>query len=225
MGIKEYCFSGQAIKPKVRIRDTSGRILSEKRDYILICNNNIHPGTGSLIAAGIGKYKGFESRMDFKITGIADIKKSNNRDGEPCAATVIDFFYGPKYIITDTQGRILKEGIDYSVVMSIGKNGSHPRFKYKGFYAPLNNTQLIYPDRWKERSIASVKILPIPCLFTGNSVCPPVIVKDEEGHTVPSCMYDIEYRNNVDPGEAMVIVRGKDGCSGIGYAVFTIKRK
>lgn len=106
-------YSGKALTPDVTIKDTHSSLLEERVDYVLEYSNNIHVGTGKVVAHGIGNCTG-DYEMSFSISpisfGLAGITMDDIPD---------QYYYGkevtvPTYVY-NSDGIQLVEGVDYTV--------------------------------------------------------------------------------------------------------------
>ncbi|MDE6233368.1 MAG: fibronectin type III domain-containing protein, partial [Lachnospiraceae bacterium] len=57
-GAKDVVYTGKVIKQKITIKDPSGTILKEGRDYKISYKNNKNTGIASIAITGIGNYEG-----------------------------------------------------------------------------------------------------------------------------------------------------------------------
>ena len=64
---KQFDYTGKAIEPEVTVT-LKGQTLTRNKDYALIYNNNIGPGSGKITVVGIGAYSGYTT-VTFHILG------------------------------------------------------------------------------------------------------------------------------------------------------------
>lgn len=197
MKLLEYCYTGDYMEPKIKVRAPSGEVLKEGTDYLMTFENNREPGVGKAHVTGIGKYKDFVGDMEFRIIGIQDVSHQ-----------------GRGIRITDTEGYVLKENGDYRVEQG--------KIFYMGFYEPINHILDSSKDK-AVRRITSVHVLTSSCIYNGEPLEPMVIVRDQDGHAVPSGSYQVQYKNNTEAGTAEAVVRGIGDCEGIVSSEFQIR--
>lgn len=63
----KYAYTGNEIKPKVKVTTVCGTTLIEGKNYTVSYENNKEYGTATLVITGIGKYSGITRRQRFKI--------------------------------------------------------------------------------------------------------------------------------------------------------------
>ena len=71
----------------------------------------------------------------------------------------------------------------------------------------------------------SFTIDPIPPQeFTGGEITPEIVVRDPDGNPLTKDVdYTVEYQNNVEPGEAIVVIKGIGDYAGTLEGAFSIK--
>ncbi len=108
--ISNQTYTGYAIKPDVKV-SMSGKSLVKNTDFSVNFSDNLNIGTARVKVNGMGDYKMFESSASFSII-TADIKRAS-------VSPIADQEYTgspvkPMIVIT-YNGKLLKEGTDYSV--------------------------------------------------------------------------------------------------------------
>lgn len=226
-----------------------GTELKKGMDYVVSYQNNRLVTTDdtkklpTIVIKGKGNFKGM-LRKNFQIT-----KKSLDDEDEPVTIVAPDVGfvkkagkYISKPILTDVNGRILKAGIDYEskIVYSL-KDGTvltdksivdaETKLKLtvhgKGAYSGTLETEY----RITKSDFSKVKIKIIPQSYTGKEV-----LLDENdisvsaGGTMLVYGKDYEivensYRNNINKGNAAVIIAGKGNYGGTKKVKFKITAK
>ncbi|MBQ1468781.1 MAG: hypothetical protein IIZ27_09925, partial [Solobacterium sp.] len=107
-------YSKGGVKPSVKVKDASGNILKQGKDYTLKYgkNNKAGENTGSVTVVYKGSYKGTKN-----LTKTFDIAPRALREVVGTAKDVLSSSKAGKYkstpVLTDTNGKKLKAGIDY----------------------------------------------------------------------------------------------------------------
>ncbi|MBE6006202.1 MAG: hypothetical protein E7238_03460 [Sarcina sp.] len=111
---ESYEYTGKAIEPDINI--TFGSVtLKNGEDYSISFQNNVEPGTATITITGKGLYTG-QRTLTFKIekqVARADISKCIIESIAPQVYTGKEI--KPPVSIKNTDGTILKEGVDYTV--------------------------------------------------------------------------------------------------------------
>lgn len=84
--IPNQVYTGQEIKPALKVTNTGGEVLTEGVDYSVTYSNNIKKGTAKAVITGIGNGYGGSKTVTFKITA-ASLSWAEN-----AAANIIQFF-------------------------------------------------------------------------------------------------------------------------------------
>lgn len=111
---KSFTYTGSAIKPGVKV--VSGDVtLSEGVDYTVSYSNNINAGTAKVTINGQGNYP-FTDTATFTITAksIAGCKIKPQYSSYTYTGSAIK----PVITVTDTDGKVLVEGTDYTVAFT-----------------------------------------------------------------------------------------------------------
>lgn len=144
----EYEYTGKAICPEPAVSFSSGGALKEGRDYEVSYENNVEPGTATVVIKAIGNAFTGEKRVDFRIVESGSIDINN------------------------------------AVVA-----GAFPSYEY-----------------------------------TGEEICPGPVVSVGGRELKEGVHYELSYRNNVNPGTAIVVIQGKGDYTGIKEVEFEIVR-
>ena len=80
-----YRYTGQEIKPLIRVYTVNGTRLKEGTNYTVSYEDNIYPGTATITVAGIGKYSGTVTRTFQIRSKLQDLRIE---DGGAATATV-----------------------------------------------------------------------------------------------------------------------------------------
>ncbi len=209
-----YEYSGNAIKPEVRVYDYK-TLLEEKTDYTITYKNNTNAASAdaskapSILVKGKGNYAGSESK---KFTIIAkSIEDEDVRVGDVSA----------KYNKKDNKGvpevswagKKLKNKKDYVVSYPDTKEGAYVepgiytvQVSGTGNYSGTVNVNLTITENILLNKATVTKIA--NQTYTGEAIQPEVIVKNKGELLVKGVDYEVEYYDNVEIGTATASVKG-----------------
>ncbi|MBS7146782.1 MAG: phosphodiester glycosidase family protein [Intestinibacter bartlettii] len=208
-----YDYDGSEKEPKVSIEG-----LVENLDYIVSYSNNIDPGTAKVIITGIGRYGGTVEKT-FKIEGEIPSDVIDIATLESKITMEKEFEYTGNAIEPKVSIEGLIEGIDYIVSYSnnveIGQATVviRGKDKYRGSIEKTFNIT--------KKNISNVNItVSNKVAYTGTARYPGVKV---EGLSIGKD-YTVSYENNVNAGDAKVIVTGRGDYTGKVTKTFIIYR-
>lgn len=201
-----YVYNVNAIEPAVTLKDGTKDLVKGK-DYKVEYKNNVNVGTATVIVTGIGNYTGSKT-AGFTIT-VADIAKS---DVSAIFASSAYVYEGkeivPKAYVRD-RGNMLTEDIDYIMTcknnLNVGK--ATVTFSGKGNYkgTRVQTFDIIAADISKASASLGTGVF----IYDGTPKIPKVNVVGVGGPLVKDKDYTLTFKNNVNIGDATVIVTGK----------------
>ncbi|MDD3413048.1 MAG: Ig-like domain-containing protein [Lachnospiraceae bacterium] len=223
--VKKQVYTGKMVTPKLIVMN--GKVpLIENADYILSYRNNWNAGTDTAVAVvyGIGAYKGTKE-INFTITPKA-IKGASIKAYDVVATSAAQ---SPSVIVMDN-GKQLAEGVDYNITGL--KNNQKPgtgKFTIEGinnYTGKKSGSFKIYPANTKILTGWSISAN-IPSegyTYDGTKKTPVMAVKDAAGTVLQfNKDYTVSYKNNVNAGTAIAIVKGKGTNKGTKDCYFKIK--
>ena len=217
-----FRWTGSSVKPSIGdiVSEDDGSVLKQETDYELEYENNTNPGTATVKITGLGKYAKcsltFTYTIENKTFHIDGKKDGDSLDDKEWTGEEINPSVGN--VLSDYDNRVLEEGIDYKLVYSDNINvgtatvkvigmgdyeGCDLTFIYKiaescgynGFYVEnVNNGSDLSSVRWTGDPIRKKPGI-IRC-----SHCKKELTEGTD--------YELEYKNNIDPGTATVTVKG-----------------
>lgn len=228
--ITEQIYTGNAIKPVVRVYDYK-TLLKEKKDYAISYKNNTKANDAkmaktapTITVTGKGNYSGKETQTfvilpkditeeDVMASEIA--LKSNGKVQKPVP-------------IVMWNGKKLTNKRDFTVSYPDAGNGV---YKENGTYkVVLNGTGNYAGSREVMLTITSSKLIPKLKIdkiadqpYTGNKIIPKPVVKDGKNILTENVHYTVEYKNNTEIGKATVIITGIGEYVGVKQTTFKIK--
>lgn len=217
-----FRWTGSSVKPSIGdiVSEDDGSVLKQGTDYELEYENNTNPGTATVKITGLGKYAKcsltFTYTIENKTFHIDGKKDGDSLDDKEWTGEEINPSVGN--VLSDYDNRVLEEGTDYKLVYSDNINvgtatvkvigmgdyeGCDLTFIYKiaescgynGFYVEnVNNGSDLSSVRWTGDPIRKNPGI-IRC-----SHCKKELTEGTD--------YELEYKNNIDPGTATVTVKG-----------------
>ena len=220
VGENGITFTGEAIEPKLALTDVDYSLI-EGVDYELSYENNLHAGTATVTATGIGmKYKGSVSKT-FTINPM-EITEDH--------VTVDHLTYNGEdqksEIVVRFDGIALVNGKDYTVVCSKavcdpGQYDITIGF-FNDYFGVLSWRIYVHPAEISDAEFDEIE----PYTYTGEPFEPKPVLRyngeileeGEEGDYVIK-----GYRDNVNAGVARIQVEGRNNFSGFLDVHFMIK--
>ena len=217
-----FRWTGSSVKPSIGdiVSEDDGSVLKQGTDYELKYENNVDPGTATVKITGLGEYAKcsltFTYTIENKMFHIDGKKDGDSLDDKEWTGEEINPSVGN--VLSDYDNRVLEEGTDYKLVYSDNINvgtatvkvigmgdyeGCDLTFIYKiaescgynGFYVEnVNNGSDLSSVRWTGDPIRKKPGI-IRC-----SHCKKELTEGTD--------YELEYKNNIDPGTATVTVKG-----------------
>ena len=228
-GLKTKTYTGNAVKQEIRVYYNK-RLLKEGTDYALAYKNNKNAGQAYMTIRAKGNLTGV-------VTKTFQIQPRQLKDPDVVIEDAV-YSYDKKIhknapTIT-YNGRKLKTGKDFEVVdYGSGDYSTIGIYTMKlkgiGNYAgSFDGAKVMIVDQDKNLSKAKIKKIPVQCYQNGAAVILPehlIQVKLNRTMLQKDVDYTVSYANNVKPGKAALIIRGKEGkFAGSKTVYFTIKR-
>lgn len=227
--VKEFTYTGQAIKPEVRVYDHKKR-LEEKQDYTISYSNNVKAAdmnaskAPSIIITGKGNYEGKITRrftilprdIGEKDFGVDDITVLYNKKAQKPSPVVLwnskklsaktDYAVQPKQ--QDGSPAPTDVGAYYFVVKGIGNYKGTREFKF-------TITDGVPVSKLTVAKIANQT-------YTGKEIKPQLTVKYKGAALEETVNYTVSYENNTEVGTATAVIRGKGDYVGTRKVTFKI---
>ena len=212
-----YVYTGSKIEPGI-IVSISGMMLVQNKDYTLTFEKNINSGTATVTVHFIGDFDGLpDAQRVFTITrrditsAEVEYVVDNEYTGEdirPAVAVILD-------------GKILREGIDYVVEYSSGKDKGTMYFTIQGRGNYKGTIERFY--NIVRRDIAETTAEKVPdCVYTGDGICPIPTLTWNGFTLVYGEDYEVRYFENVNVGFGTAVIYGKGNFCGTLLVKFRI---
>jgi C1A family cysteine protease len=217
-----FQWTGSSVKPSIGdiVSEDDGSVLKQGTDYELEYENNTNPGTATVKITGLGKYAKcsltFTYTIENKTFHIEGKKDGDSLDDKDWTGEEINPSVGN--VLSDYDNRVLEEGTDYKLVYSDNINVGTATVKVIGMgdYEGCNLTFIykiaescgyngFYVENASDKSdLGSVKWTGDPIRKKPGAIrCSHCKKELTEGTD-----YELEYKNNIDPGTATVTVKG-----------------
>lgn len=221
-----YIYNGLEFKPTIQISnpDEESEILQLDRDYTIEYSDNIDAGEAHILITGIDNYTG---SIDFTFTiEAASIEEATVTCGEPDEDACFDLNnlevkLGETVLEKDKDYQIevserTEEGFKISTVQITGINN------YKDTISEEFKTEKIRIDI--SSYIATIVDDVSDLYYNGQFHTPEVFVSSESEQLIKDQDYEVDYENNMDAGEASIIITGINDYTGQITLNFTIKK-
>ena len=223
---KTYTYTGAAIKPGVTVTALvkGESVTLKKGQYKITYENNVSAGKGTLTVTGTGFFKG-EVKVDFTIAKV----KLKTLTLKYTAKAYTGKALKPAVTVTAKVGSkevTLTKGVDFTVTYTDNISAGTATVKVKGkgnFKGTLTETFTI-----KKIKLASAQLKSAKVKYTGKALKPAVTVTAKVGGQTITLKkgedYTVTYKDNVEPGTATAVIKGKGNYSGTITLTFTIKK-
>ena len=203
--VNKTLYSGSQRKPSVKIEG-----LTKGKDYTVSYLDNIEPGVAKAIIRGIGSYKGEVTKTFIIYRNISKMSATLEN---------IEYSYdgnekAPKVTIEG-----LTEGKDYTVSYTNNVNVGTATVTIKGIEPYYTGTiTKLFEINKSDISNLDMQLEYMTCEYDGNEKIPKVTI---EGLTEGKD-YTVSYENNIEPGDAKVIISGTGNYIGVIEKTFKI---
>ncbi|MCH5170029.1 MAG: leucine-rich repeat protein [Oscillospiraceae bacterium] len=204
-----YEYTGSKVEPSI-IVSISGMRLVQNKDYTLTFENNLKVGTATVTVHFIGDFEGLpDARRIFTIarrsidSAEVEYVVDNEYTGEDIRPAVV----------VKLDGKILVEGVDYSITYSSGTDTGTMFFTINGIRNYIGTIECYY--NIVRRDIAEATAEKIPdCFYTGDEICPIPTLTWNGFTLVYGEDYEMKYFENVNAGFGTAVVYGKGNFNG-----------
>lgn len=196
-----YAYTGSEIKPAITVYDEMGKTVSTK-NYEITYENNTEVGKGTIkvTAVSSSNYQG-TSTVEFNILeGEITYYKVNEQayTGDPVS---------PQIIVLDNNRKAVPKSaysIEFTNNTDIGTANFTVKAKEgKGYFGEISGSFEISKARLSKIEVEDQK-------YAKKALKPHVKIYDNFGKVVDPANYEVSYMNNVEPGQAKVIVKAKE---------------
>ena len=240
---RAYVYTGAAIRPAVHVYDGI-KLLKEKRDYTLSYANNKNAGQARIKIQFKGNYAATSKVVYFTIAPaelgnditadeiVLNPKKQNAvqkpipvlRNAETGAQITFKTSVFTLTYASEEEPEVLLKG-----VTAPGRYIAHITAKTKtvqNYLGDISIPILVTTDQMPISKV-SVSIEKKSYIYTGDKIVPKLVITDTTRNDTlrESIDYDLDVRNNILPGKAVVLIRGTGiRYSGVRSVTFQIKK-
>ena len=209
-------FTGTAITPVVSVKDGS-KTLQKDTDYTVDYENNINAGTATILIIGIGNYADTK-RVEFEISPkTAELKIAPIEDQTYTGSEII-----PDITVQDGDVELTKD-TDYTIKFkdNIEIGTATVTVTGKGNYIGTASATFKIVKSETNFTVDAIAIQ----TYTGSEITPEVTVKSNDTILTKDTDYTVDYSDNINVGEASVIITGIGSYKGIVTSKFIINAK
>lgn len=214
---EKYEYTGSEIEPSI-IVSLGEMALTYNQDYILIFENNVKVGTGSVTVRFINAFEGLPDAIRFFTIAKADIAVSqveyvvdNEYSGEDVRPKVV-VKYGDK---------VLQEDVDYTITYNSGTNAGSMFFTIKGKGNYTGSVDCYYNIIRRDITEATVS-KNNDMVYTGEELTPKPVITWNGFTLVEDVDYEIRYFENVNAGYGTMVIYGMGNFCGTQRVQFRI---
>ncbi|MBD5583621.1 MAG: hypothetical protein HDQ88_00855, partial [Clostridia bacterium] len=211
-------YDGTSKTPGVTVTDSAlSKTLTAGTDFTYSCTNNLNAGTATITYSGIGNYTGTVTKT-FEIKA-KDVSSVTVNDVNPQVYT--GTAKTPTLTVKDGT-RTMTLNTDYTVEYANNINAGSARATItgKGNY----EGEKVIEFTISERNIVNASISSIETyIFNGAEKTPTPEVTDGDKTLVEGVDFEFAYANNINVGEASIMLLGVGNYAGTKTAHFTIR--
>lgn len=213
--IPDQLYTGYDIKPSLTVA-VNNVTLIQNVDYNVSYSNNRNAGTATVTITGRGNYTGtrtttfriLSKNISNAVIGSIDTQRYTGRDICPSVTVQIG-------------STVLVKNVDYTLSYQDNRSPGTASVTITGMGTCTGSRTVTFKIAQPSLSSASVKVSATPT-YNGEEKMPRVTVKLYGETLEEEEDYEVDYRNNVKPGKATVVIYGLGDYSGSKKASFVI---
>ncbi len=213
--IPDQLYTGYDIKPSLTVA-VNNVTLIQNVDYNVSYSNNRNAGTATVTITGRGNYTGtrtttfriLSKNISNAVIGSIDTQRYTGRDICPSVTVQIG-------------STVLVKNVDYTLSYQDNRSPGTASVTITGMGTCTGSRTVTFKIAQPSLSSASVKVSAAPT-YNGEEKMPRVTVKLYGKTLEEDEDYEVDYRNNVKPGKATVVIYGLGDYSGSNKASFVI---
>lgn len=214
--IPDQIYTGSEIKPSLTVTVNNITLISNV-DYYASYSNNRNAGTATVTITGRGNYTGTRTatfrilakNMSNTTVSSIDTQRYTGRDICPSVTVQIG-------------STVLVRNVDYTLRYQDNRRPGTASITIDGMGTYTGSKTVTFKIAQPSLSSATVKVSATPT-YNGEEKMPRVTVKLYGETLEENTDYEIDYRNNIKPGKATVVVYGLGDYSGSKKADFVIR--
>lgn len=214
--IPDQLYTGYDIRPSLTVA-VNNVTLIQNVDYNVSYSNNRNAGTATVTITGRGNYTGtrtttfriLSKNISNAVIGSIDTQRYTGRDICPSVTVQIG-------------STVLVKNVDYTLSYQDNRSPGTASVTITGMGTCTGSRTVTFKIAQPSLSSASVKVSAAPT-YNGEEKMPRVTVKLYGKTLEEDEDYEVDYRNNVKPGKATVVIYGLGDYSGSKKASFVIR--
>ena len=214
--IPDQLYTGYDIKPSLTVA-VNNVTLIQNVDYNVSYSNNRNAGTATVTITGRGNYTGtrtttfriLSKNISNAVISSIDTQRYTGRDICPSVTVRIG-------------STVLVKNVDYTLSYQNNRSPGTASVTITGMGTCTGSRTVTFKIAQPSLSAASVKVSATP-IYNGEEKMPRATVKLYGETLEENIDYEIDYRNNIKPGKATVVVYGLGDYSGSKKASFVIR--
>ena len=213
----DQLYTGSEIRPNVTVT-VNNTTLRLNTDYTVSYTNNRNIGTATVTVTGRGNYTGSQKAY-FKIVAkdlanatVSSIDTQRYTGGAICPNVTVKI-----------GTVVLQKNVDYTLTYSNNTEPGTASITISGKGTFTGTKVLTF--KIAEASLSSAEVTVSDKTYNGDELMPEVEVSLNGEILEQDEDYEVEYRNNVKPGKATVVIKGCGEYSGSTKEYFVIKPK
>ncbi|MCQ2514475.1 MAG: fibronectin type III domain-containing protein [Ruminococcus sp.] len=213
-----FIYNGDEIKPTVTMTYASNTLVQDV-DYTLEYIDNVNVGNGKVVITGIGNYTG-------TITKSFSIKVRDIKQTDISLDNTTFQFNGSEIkpsVTVKCDSNILKQDIDYTLEYIDNVNAGEAKVVIKGIENCTGTITKSFSIKAIDIKQTDISLDNTTFQYNGSEIKPNVTIKYESYVLKQDIDYTLEYIDNVNAGEAKVVIKGIENCTGTITKSFSIK--
>lgn len=214
--IPDQLYTGSEIKPSLTVTVNNITLISNV-DYYASYSNNRNAGTATVTITGRGNYTGTRTTT-FRIlaknmsnTTVSSIETQRYTGRDICPSVTVQI-----------GSTVLVRNVDYTLAYQDNRRPGTASITINGAGTYTGSKTVTFKIAQPSLSSATVKVSATPT-YNGEEKLPRVTVRLYGETLEENTDYEIDYRNNIKPGKATVVVYGLGDYSGSKKAYFVIR--
>ena len=219
--IEKQKYTGNEIRPSIVVYDGSIKLI-ENQDYKLNFENNVEVGTATVTITGINNYdktiiKNFEIIQDNQQTKkkISDVQCSKIEDKIYTGKLIT-----PEVILIDNEKTLIKN-TDYFLTYENNLNIGVGKIIITGVGDYIDSVEKEFNIIKKDINYTFIEDISDQ-IYTGKEIKPIVSIENDKMKLVEGTDYVVEYKNNIDIGNAQIVITGINNFNGTMVKTFNI---
>lgn len=214
--IPDQLYTGNEIRPSLTVT-VNNMTLTQNVDYTVSYRNNRNEGTATVTITGKGNYNGTKTTT-FRILSknisnatVSSIDTQRYTGKDICPSVTVQI-----------ASVVLVRNVDYTLTYRDNRSPGTASITITGAGSYTGTKTITFKIAQPSLSSATVRVSGTP-VYNGDEKMPRVTVRLGSRTLQEDEDYEVDYRNNVKPGKATVVIYGLGDYSGSKKAYFVIR--